>query len=234
LFIRQVVSCERFLNIVILETAKTIMSQKSQLRVMIADDVMETRRSTRLMLTMIPEAKLVAIAQNGREAVEIARKHKLDIALMDVSMPEMDGVTAIEKMLEVQPGLGCIVISAERDSDTLRRAMSIGAKGYLIKPATSEEFVETFRRVANLVQTGQLQKNPAQQNQHERKIYLQQMAMQYVKSRRTDDKALAIFEELAADPHCEVPWLQSLAVIYVFRREWHKLSALAGRLAKLT
>ena len=210
------------------------MSQKSQLRVLIADDVMETRRSTRLMLTMIPEAKLVAIAKNGREAVEIARKQKLDIALMDVSMPEMDGVTAIEEMLKIQPGIGCIVISAERDNETLRRAMSVGAKGYLIKPATTDEFVETIRRVAKLVQSGQLQKQQSKQNQHERKVYLQQMAMQYVKSRRTDDKALAVFEELAADPDCEIPWLQSLAVVYIFRQEWRKLSKLANRLAQST
>ena len=210
------------------------MSQKSQLRVLIADDVMETRRSTRLMLTMIPEAKLVAIAKNGREAVEIARKQNLDIALMDVSMPEMDGVTAIEEMLKIQPGIGCIVISAERDNETLRRAMSVGAKGYLIKPATTDEFVETIRRVAKLVQSGQLQKQQSKQNQHERKVYLQQMAMQYVKSRRTDDKALAVFEELAADPDCEIPWLQSLAVVYIFRQEWRKLSKLANRLAQST
>ena len=198
------------------------MSQKSQLRVLIADDVMETRRSTRLMLTLVPEAKLVAIAQNGLEAVEITRKQKLDIALMDVSMPEMDGVTAIEKMLKIQPDIGCIVISAERDSETLRRAMSVGAKGYLIKPSTTDEFVETFRRVADLVQTGQLQKQQTKHKQHERKVFLQQMAMQYVKSRRTDDKALAVFEELAADPDCEIPWLQSLAVVYIFRQEWSK------------
>ena len=210
------------------------MSQKSQLRVLIADDVMETRRSTRLMLTMIPEAKLVAIAKNGREAVEIARKQNLDIALMDVSMPEMDGVTAIEEMLKIQPGIGCIVISAERDNETLRRAMSVGAKGYLIKPATTDEFVETIRRVAKLVQSGQLQKQQSKQNQHERKVYLQHMAMQYVKSRRTDDKALAVFEELAADPDCEIPWLQSLAVVYIFRQEWRKLSKLANRLAQST
>ena len=210
------------------------MSQKSQLRVLIADDVMETRRSTRLMLTMIPEAKLVAIAKNGREAVEITRKQNLDIALMDVSMPEMDGVTAIEEMLKIQPGIGCIVISAERDNETLRRAMSVGAKGYLIKPATTDEFVETIRRVAKLVQSGQLQKQQSKQNQHERKVYLQQMAMQYVKSRRTDDKALAVFEELAADPDCEIPWLQSLAVVYIFRQEWRKLSKLANRLAQST
>jgi lipopolysaccharide biosynthesis regulator YciM len=60
------------------------------------------------------------------------------------------------------------------------------------------------------------------------------MAMQYVKSRRTDDKALAVFEELAADPTCEVPWLQSLAVVYVFRQEWRKLTELADRLVRST
>ncbi|MCB9420548.1 MAG: response regulator [Ardenticatenaceae bacterium] len=210
------------------------MGQKNQLRVLIADDVMETRRSTRLMLTLIPEARLVAVAQNGREAVEIARKQKLDIALMDVSMPEMDGVTAIEQMLKIQPGMGCIVISAERDSEILRRAMAVGAKGYLIKPTTTDEFVETFQRVANLIQSGQLQKPHTQHDQLERRIYLQQMAMQYVKSRRTDDQALAVFEELAAAPDCEVPWLQSLAVVYVFRQEWHKLAQLAERLAQAT
>jgi YesN/AraC family two-component response regulator len=210
------------------------MTPNDRLRVLIADDVMETRRSTRLMLTLIPEAKLVAIAQNGREAVEIAQKLELDIALMDVSMPEMDGVTAIEEMLKIQPGLGCIVISAERDNEMLRRAMSVGAKGYLIKPVTTDEFVETFRRVANQVKTGPLTDKQAELNRHERNVYLQQMAMQYVKSRRTDDEALAVFEELAADPRCELPWLQSLAVIYVFRQEWQKLSKLADRLDKLT
>ncbi|MCP4428315.1 MAG: response regulator [Chloroflexi bacterium] len=206
----------------------------ARLRVMIADDVMETRRSTRLMLTLIPEVKVVAIAQNGRQAVELARQHKPDIALMDVSMPEMDGVSAIEQMVKEQPGIGCIVISAERDSDTLRRAMSVGAKGYLIKPTTSEELVTTVRRVAKIIQEERSPDEQAERRRHERRIYLQQMAMQFVKKRRTDNKALAVFEELAADPSCDVPWLQSLAVIYVFRQEWRKLHSLSARLEQLT
>ena len=207
--------------------------QPTRLRVLIADDVMETRRSTRLMLTLIPEARVVAIAHNGRQAVDLAREHKPDIALMDVSMPEMDGVSAIEQMVKENPGMGCIVISAERDNDTLRRAMSVGAKGYLLKPTTSEEFVATFRRVATIIQEERPSNNKVAQ-QHERKIFLQQMAMQYVKARRTDNQALAIFEELAADPQCDVPWLQSLAVIYVFRQEWKKLQGLSARLDQLT
>jgi YesN/AraC family two-component response regulator len=205
----------------------------TQLRVMIADDVMETRRSTRLMLTLLPEAKLVALAHDGRQAVEMAREHKPDIALMDVSMPHMNGVDAIEQMVKENPGIGCIVISAERDKETLRRAMSVGAKGYLIKPITSEELVTTVRRVAEAIEHDRSLERQAEE-EHEHKLYLQQMAMQYVKARRTDDEALAVFEELAADPDCDVPWLQSLAVVYVFRQEWKKLQMLAGRLDELT
>lgn len=202
----------------------------AQIRVMIADDVMATRRSTRLMLTLIPEVKVVAIAQNGRQAVELAREQKPDIALMDVSMPEMDGVTAIQAMLQEQPGMGCIVISAERNKEILRRAMAAGAKGYLVKPITSEELAEAIRRVARQISENRSPDRVAARQKHERRVYLQQMAMHYVKARRSDDQALAVFEELAAEPDCELPWLQSLAVIYVFRRDWDKLQALVKRL----
>ena len=200
------------------------------LRVMIVDDVLETRRSVRLMLTLLPEVKVVAIAQNGRQAVELARKHRPDIALMDVSMPELDGVSAIAEIRKHQPEVDCIVISAERSSETLRRAMAAGAKGYLVKPITSDELVETVRRVAALAGKEGAANKEAAQRKHERRVFLQQMAMQYVKARRTDDKTLAVFEELAAEPDCEVLWLQSLAVIYVFRQEWAKLQLLARRL----
>ena len=211
-----------------------VLEPSARLRVMIADDVMETRRSTRLLLSLIPEAKLVAIAHDGRQAVELARKHKPDIALMDVSMPEMDGVSAIEEMLKYQPGMGCIVISAERDSDTLRRAMGVGAKGYLIKPVTSEDLEAAVRRVAKSLRENHSAVKQNAQDKHEQKIFLQQMAMKYVKARRTDDEALAVFEKLAADPDCDVPWLKSLAVIYVFRQEWRKLQKLSERLERLT
>ena len=210
------------------------LERPARLRVMIADDVMETRRSTRLLLSLIPEVKLVAIAHDGRQAVEMAREHKPDIALMDISMPELDGVSAIEQMLKHQPEMGCIVISAERHNESLRRAMASGAKGYLVKPITAEELAESIRRVARLIQEDHSPEKEKSLKKYERRIFLQQMAMQFVKARRTDNKALAIFEELAADPDCDVPWLQSLAVIYVFRQEWGKLQGLAKRMAQVS
>lgn len=206
------------------------MVKSPRLRVMIADDNLEIRRSTRLMLTQIPEVKVIAIAHDGRQAVEMAIDHQPDIILMDVSMPELDGVTAIEEILKRCPNIGCIVISTERDSEVLRRAMASGAKGYLVKPITTEELTDAVRRVGKLVQENKLTEDREKRLKFERKVFLQQLATEYVKARRTDDKALAVFEELAADMECEIPWLQSLALIYVFRKEWVKLKRLAVRL----
>src|SRR5690606_35107156 len=109
------------------------------LRILIADDTQQTRRSTRLMLTLIPGVEVVAMAQNGREAVELARKYRPDVALMDVNMPQLDGLSAIKAMRQMLPDLVCLVISAERDNKTLRAAMVAGAQDYLIKPFTTEE-----------------------------------------------------------------------------------------------
>ncbi|MFQ5434923.1 MAG: response regulator [Anaerolineae bacterium] len=116
------------------------------LTILIADDVQETRRSTRLMMSLISNVKVVAIAQNGRQAVELAREHHPDIAVMDVNMPHMDGLSAIANMLRIQPQLACVVVSAERDMETLRRAMALGVRAYLTKPFTSEELVEVMAR----------------------------------------------------------------------------------------
>jgi YesN/AraC family two-component response regulator len=90
------------------------VGQNGRLRVLIADDIVEMRRSTRLMLTLVPDVEVVAIAHNGREAVEMTHKHKPDIALMDVNMPEMDGLDAIKLMMQTHPPLVCVVVSAER------------------------------------------------------------------------------------------------------------------------
>jgi YesN/AraC family two-component response regulator len=205
-------------------------SQPSRLQVLIADDVTETRRSTRLMLTLIPEVEIVAIAKNGREAVELARYHKPDIALMDVNMPQMNGLRAIEIMVAENPAMACIVLSAERDTTTLLEAMAVGARGYLTKPFTSEQLIETIARLSRSLNANRQHNDEMFKVRRQRDIYLVELAHEYVKQRRTDDKALLVYEELAARANCEVKWLMSLAMIYVLRQEWGKLKLLAGRL----
>jgi len=204
--------------------------QPQRLRVLVADDVTETRRSTRLMLTLIPNVEIVAIAKNGREAVEYTRQHKPDIALMDINMPQMNGLRAIEVMLTEHPDMACVVISAERDTETLLEAMAVGARGYLTKPFTSEQLIETVGRISHNLIANRQRADQSANMRRQRDIYLVELANEYVKQRRTDDKALLVYEELAARPDCELQWLMSLAMIYVLRKEWGKLKQLAGRL----
>lgn len=204
--------------------------QPQRLRVLVADDVTETRRSTRLMLTLIPNVEIVAIVKNGREAVEAARQHKPDIALMDINMPQMNGLRAIEVMLAERPDMACVIISAERDTETLLEAMAVGARGYLTKPFTSEQLIETVGRISRTLLANRQRAEQSANLRRQRDIYLVELANEYVKQRRTDDKALLVYEELAARPDCELQWLMSLAMIYVLRKDWSKLKQLAARL----
>jgi len=201
-----------------------------KLRILIADDVQETRRATRMMLAINPDVKVVAIAQNGAKAVELAKEHQPDIAIMDINMPEMDGFSAYEKMLDTQPNLACIIISSERDSQTLRTAMSLGAREYLIKPFTVEELNLAVHRVSKIVKDDRQRNAQADRLREQRSAYLKRLAHEYARSRRTDDQALEVFEHLARNPECELRWLMNLAMLYVIRKKWGKLRELAARL----
>lgn len=203
-----------------------------KMRVLIADDVQETRRNTRLMLATLDDLEVVAIASNGRQAVQLAKEHQPDIALLDINMPEMDGLTAYREILKMRPDTGCVIISAEKDPTTLRTAMSIGVQEYLIKPFTVDELESAINRVRERI--GQMRAKLAQtaQLQRQREAYLLQLAVEYAKSRRTDDKAIEVFEQLAENPKCEMRWLQNLAMIYVVRQKWDRLKVLAEKIEK--
>ncbi|MCA9933082.1 MAG: response regulator transcription factor [Ardenticatenaceae bacterium] len=209
------------------------------LRFLIADDVTETRRSTRLMLSLIPGAEVVAIAKDGREAVELARQHKPDFALMDVNMPHMNGLQAIRVMIDENPMLACIIISAERDTQTLLEAMSAGARGYLTKPFTADQLAATIDRIwkrkraqATAV-AGQPPTPPPTQTgflRQQRDYFVIELANEYIRTRRTDEKAMQVLEILAQDPQCEPRFLTALAMIYALNHQWGKLKVLAARL----
>jgi pilus assembly protein CpaE len=202
----------------------------TRLRVLIADDIQETRRNTRLMLAMNPEVEVVAIARNGRQAVSLAEKHHPDLAILDINMPDMDGLTAFEAMKEINPNILCIIISAEKDNQTLRRAMSVGAREYLIKPFTVDEINLAVHKVGQVIFKKRKDTAELTEALEKREIYLKQLANEYAKTRRADEKALVVFEELASYPQCELRWLRILAMIYVIRQNWGKLKFLAERL----
>ena len=204
-------------------------SPRRKLRVLIADDVQETRRNTRLMLATIDDVEVVAIASNGLQAVELAKQNHPDIVLLDINMPEMDGLSAYQLIAHYHPDTGCIIISAEKDTTTLRTAMSIGVQEYLIKPFTGDELERAIARVSKRV--AEVRQKIAQDTQlrKQREAYLAQLAVEYAKTHRTDDKAVEVFEQLAQNPHCEIKWLQNLAMIYIIRQDWSKLKLLAAQ-----
>ena len=211
---------------------QTNKKKPSRLRALIADDVKESRRSTRLMLSLVPDVEVVAIAHDGREAVKLARQHEVQIALLDIKMPVLDGLQATQAILKRDPDVCCVMISAERDSDTLQRALTAGASGYLIKPFTSDELVETMERVIKDVRSKQARYGTATRLKRERDAYVLELAKEYMKARRTDEKAQTVFETLAADPYCDIRWLRNLAIIYVVRGVWGRLRVLAERLER--
>lgn len=203
---------------------------KKKLRVLIADDVQETRRNTRLMLATIDDVEVVAIAANGLQAVQLTEEQHPDILLLDINMPELDGLSAYRKIAQAHPDIGCIIISAEKDTTTLRTAMSMGVQEYLIKPFTIEELETAIARVYPRVEDVRRKMVQAEQLRRRNEAYLQQLASEYAKTRRTDDKAIEVFEQLAKNPQCEPRWLQNLAMIYVVRQMWGRLKLLSEML----
>ncbi|HEX2996807.1 MAG TPA: response regulator [Anaerolineales bacterium] len=213
---------------------QTVSSPKKKLRVLIADDVQEARRNNRLMLATVDDVEVVAMAVNGVQAVQLTEEHLPDLLLLDINMPEMDGLTAYRQIAQVHPDIGCIIISAEKDTITLRNAMSVGVQEYLIKPFTVEELEIAIRRMYERIEKVRQSLRQAEQLRRRNDAYLQQLASEYAKARRTDDQAVEIFEQLAENPQCDTRWLQNLAMIYVIRQMWGRLKILAGKLEART
>jgi len=205
-------------------------SLKQKLRILIADDVQVTRRSTRLMLSMIDTVEVVAIASDGIQAVEMTKAQRPDIVVLDINMPEMNGLEAFKHIKQVQPETGCIIISAEKETSILHEAMSLGIRDYLFKPFTVDQLELAIKNVSERLEKSRQEKAQSKQLKQQNEVYLKQLATEYAKSRRTDDQAVEVYEYLAIDPACELRWLRTLAMVYVIRQDWGKLKNLAIRL----
>jgi YesN/AraC family two-component response regulator len=206
--------------------------RKNKLRILIADDVQETRRNTRLMLSEIEHVEVVAIASNGKQAVEMTEEQRPDIVILDINMPEMDGLTAFKHIVKMFPGTGCIIISGEKDPVTVQKADSIGANDFLVKPFTIEEMEAAIKNVRESTQ--ETRQKIAQENQINIKtVSLEELANQYLQEGRTDSQSTQVFERLAQNPKCDIRWLEALAMIYAVQGEWGKLKMLAERLEKI-
>ncbi len=202
---------------------------RKRFSILIADDVRETRRSTRLMLAEIPNVDVVAMANNGRQAVDMAKEYHPDIIIMDVSMPEMDGVAAYKEINQVFPEIGCIMMSGQYDVATVRDVMGANAQEYLLKPFTVEELAKAIYKLSARVEENRLKQVLLEQKK-QKEAALKQLAEEYIIAKRADEQALGVFEQLAGYPECELRWLQTLATVYIYRKEWSKLKDFAARM----
>ncbi|MGD9099771.1 MAG: response regulator transcription factor [Anaerolineae bacterium] len=115
------------------------------IRVLIADDHPVVRNGLRGFLETYVDINVVGEAQNGRQAVALAREHVPDVILMDLLMPEMDGVEAISQIVLFSPTTRIIVLTSYTEDEFLFPAMHAGASGYLLKDVEPEELVSALR-----------------------------------------------------------------------------------------
>jgi pilus assembly protein CpaE len=122
----------------------------SKISILIVDDIPETRENLRKLLYFEPDIEIVGTAANGQEAIEQARKLQPNIVLMDINMPDMDGITASQEITRVAPMCQVIMMSVQSEADYLRRSMLAGAMDFLTKPFTSEELTSSIHRVYDM------------------------------------------------------------------------------------
>jgi pilus assembly protein CpaE len=118
-----------------------------RIRVIIVDDVQESRENVERLLRFEPDIEIIGFASRGQEAIDLALAKQPDIILMDVNMPDMDGITATRIIMSQLPSVGVIMMSVLNEPDVLRRSMTAGAREYLVKPFSLDELLDGIRTV---------------------------------------------------------------------------------------
>jgi pilus assembly protein CpaE len=118
-----------------------------KISVLVVDDIPEMRENIRKLLAFENDIEVVAVAGNGKDAIECARQYKPNVILMDINMPDMDGITAAELIVQAVPSAQVIMVSVQSEADYLRRAMLVGARDFVTKPFSADELISTIRRV---------------------------------------------------------------------------------------
>ena len=121
----------------------------NEIRVLLADDHTVLRQGMAQALETQPDITVVAQARTGKEAVTLAQKHQLDVILMDINMPELDGVAAAQQITARQPEIGIIILTMYRRDEYVFEAIKAGARGYLLKEVELEELLNAIRAVSH-------------------------------------------------------------------------------------
>jgi DNA-binding NarL/FixJ family response regulator len=118
------------------------------IRVLVADDEPMIRAGARAILASDPDIEVVAEAGDGREAIELARRHRPDVVLLDIRMPGMDGLTAAEELRHAAPESAVAMMTTFGEDEYVARALAAGTSGFLLKAADPRDLVAGVRAVA--------------------------------------------------------------------------------------
>ncbi len=115
------------------------------IRILVADDHLIIRQGLRLILETQDGFEMVGEAADGAEALRLCSELKPDVVLMDLRMPGMDGLTAIERLQAGQPEIAVVILTTFNEDDLMMRGLRLGAKGYLLKDTDRETLFDTIR-----------------------------------------------------------------------------------------
>lgn len=120
------------------------------IRVLLVDDIPETVESVKRMLTFDPAIAVVGIAPGGRDAIAKVKTTDPDVVIMDINMPDMDGITATQHIRQRFPYTQVIILSVQNDPSYMRRAMRAGAHDFLPKPPQMDELISVIKRAGTI------------------------------------------------------------------------------------
>jgi DNA-binding NarL/FixJ family response regulator len=119
-----------------------------QIRILLSDDHNVLRDGMRLLLDRQPGFVVVAEASDGRETLDLVEDHQPDVVVMDIAMPNMNGIEATRRIVEKHPGTGVVILSMHHDESYVIRSLKAGARAYLLKDAMKAELIDAIHAVA--------------------------------------------------------------------------------------
>ena len=126
------------------------MTAGDKIRVLSVDDVADTRENVRKLLQFEADVDVVGAARSGKEGIQLSQELDPDVILMDINMPDIDGISATESIRQKSPHIQVVILSVQGDQNYMRRAMLAGARDFLTKPPMGDELISAVRRAGEM------------------------------------------------------------------------------------
>lgn len=122
----------------------------NKVRILVVDDIAETRENIRKLLQFESDVDVVGTARSGKEGIQLAFELDPDVVLMDINMPDIDGITATDTIRKKSPYIQVVILSVQSDQNYMRKAMLAGARDFLTKPPLGDELISAVRRAGEM------------------------------------------------------------------------------------